>query len=86
MMENKPLKSNLLNNLIGKEVEFYISYPNYIILNKDGDRCVLIHHGHYQESLYYLVSKLKVLLFKESNRPDSIEMIEEENFAWIDFL
>lgn len=62
------------------------AYPNFGLLNSDGKRCVLFHHGHFVESIYQLMSTLKVLIFPNRQMPKDIWHIEDENFAWIDFF
>ncbi|MFZ3149461.1 MAG: metallophosphoesterase [Methanothrix sp.] len=64
-----------------------IAYPNFGILSENKEKCVVIHHGHFVESKYYLMSKMKAdLLDIDSEMPSDIQLIESENFAWIDFL
>jgi hypothetical protein len=61
-------------------------YPNYGVFSPDGKKGVIFSHGHYLESLYSLVSKLKTAFFPDSKIPDEIYELEKENFAWIDFF
>jgi len=64
-----------------------IAYPNFGILSENKEKCVVIHHGHFVESKYYLMSKMKAdLLNIDCEMPSDIQLIESENFAWIDFL
>ena len=64
-----------------------IAYPNFGILSENKEKCVVIHHGHFVESKYYIMSKLKAnLLNIDREMPSDIQLIESENFAWIDFL
>ncbi len=75
-------KYKLRDNILIK-----IAYPNFGILSKSKDKCVVIHHGHFVESKYYIMSKLKAdLLNLDCEMPSDIQLIESENFAWIDFL
>ena len=75
-------KYKLRDNILIK-----IAYPNFGILSKSKEKCVVIHHGHFVESKYYIMSKLKAnLLNMDSEMPSNIQLIESENFAWIDFL
>ena len=60
-------------------------YPNLGLLSEDGRRCVVVHHGHYIESMYQLMSSLNQLMFNKP-LPRDITEIEEDNFAWIDFF
>jgi hypothetical protein len=64
-----------------------IAYPNLGILSENKEKCVVFHHGHFVESKYYIMSKLKAdLLDIDCEMPSDIQLIESENFAWIDFL
>lgn len=68
------------------EHEVLVVYPNLAIIDDDADRCVLLHHGHYVEPLYHAFSKLRRWLFPDRPLPESVDEIEEENFAWIEFV
>ena len=46
---------------------------------------MIIHHGHYIESMYLLMSNLNQLMFNKP-LPTDVAEIEEDNFAWIDFF
>jgi hypothetical protein len=70
----------------GREHQVRVVYPNLALLDEAGDRCVLFHHGHYVEPLYHFFSKLRRWLFPDRPQPQSIDEIEEENFAWIEFV
>jgi UDP-2,3-diacylglucosamine pyrophosphatase LpxH len=83
--------SYFLNNLISGHmklsgIDITVAYPNYGILSPDGRRCAVVHHGHYVEAAYYLVSTLKTWLFPGSRLPVTVNELEAENFAWIDFF
>jgi len=60
-------------------------YPNMGLRSADGQRCVVITHGHFIESRYQLMSRLKLFMFPEAKKSASVWDIEGENFAWIDF-
>ena len=62
------------------------AYPAFGALSSDGNRCVLFHHGHYAEPLYYLVTSVIDLLFPKRKRPEALSDFEAENFSWIDFF
>ncbi len=70
----------------GAEGDVRIVYPNLALLDDAGDRCALIHHGHYAESVYKLMSIARRVLLPETPPLDSVEAIEAENFAWVDFV
>jgi UDP-2,3-diacylglucosamine pyrophosphatase LpxH len=59
-------------------------YPN-LGLSGNGDRCVIVHHGHFIESMYLLMSNLNRLMF-DRPVPRDIWQLETDNFAWIDFF
>lgn len=95
LAENQRIKvpSVFMTNLIqriphlrdqGKEILVY--YPNFGIKTPDNRRCVVFTHGHYIEPLYMLMTYLKRIIFPDQNPPATIDDIEAENFAWIDFF
>jgi UDP-2,3-diacylglucosamine pyrophosphatase LpxH len=61
-------------------------YPNLALVDKDQDRVVVLHHGHYVEPLYHAFSRLRRILFPDRPFPETVHDIEAENFAWIDFV
>jgi UDP-2,3-diacylglucosamine pyrophosphatase LpxH len=63
-----------------------VYYPNFGVKSSDGKRCVVFTHGHYIEPLYMLMSFLKGMIFPGQEPPATIDGIEAENFAWIDFF
>lgn len=65
-----------------------VSYPNLALRTRDGRRSLIVSHGHFTESIYTLMSRLRNILFPVQGQsvPTDIERLEEENFAWIDFL
>ena len=72
------------NNL--KKMTIETAYPNFGLLSEDRRRCLVFHHGHFVESMYFLMSTLKTMLFPGSRIPFEIWNLEAENFAWIDFF
>jgi hypothetical protein len=86
-------RSALLTGLARRQpgcegVEVRVSYPNLALRAAEGDRCIVVSHGHFTEPMYTLMSQLKDILYPEQRfaRFDDIDRWEEENFAWIDFL
>ena len=69
-----------------KETVISIIYPNYAVVNNDGQKCIIFNHGHYVESLYSLMSTLNTMVFPDRKRPTVVYDLEAENFAWIDFF
>jgi hypothetical protein len=66
--------------------EVLVAYPNLALLDESSGRCVLFHHGHYVEPTYHFFSTLRRWLFPDRPPAESIDEIEEENFAWIEFV
>ena len=82
------LLAGLIRSQAGPGIDVEVSYPNMALRSPDGRRCLIISHGHYTESIYSLMSRLKDTLYP-GQRPAGyvdIESLEEENFAWIDFF
>ena len=84
------LESNLLTAVLQRrhkttKAHMRAVYPNLGLMSPDGKRCVIIHHGHYIESMYQLMSSLNLLMFNKP-LPRNITEIEGDNFAWIDFF
>jgi metallophosphoesterase superfamily enzyme len=82
---------NLLNGLIQRlpglgQLQFEAVYPNYAVLNEERTRCVVMHHGHYVEPIYSLMTHIKEQLFPDPGAPPDIAELEAENAAWIDFF
>ncbi len=88
--------SYLLNQLIrhvrgldpSQPADFDLSvvYPNLALIHDHEDRGVLIHHGHYCEAKYWVISKVRRWLFPDRDRAKTVHQLEGENFAWIDFV
>jgi hypothetical protein len=47
---------------------------------------MMFHHGHFSESIYWLMSTLNTMLFPARQKPTHVWDVEAENFAWIDFF
>jgi len=69
-------------------IDVRVSYPNLALRTPDERRCLFVSHGHFTESIYSLMSQLKDILYPGQRRTgfEDIGTLEEENFAWIDFL
>ncbi len=90
-VEHESLPSELLNHVAKrsgclKDDFLQIAYPNFGILAKGSKKCVIFSHGHYIESAYHLLTKLKTRLFPERPNPTIIWDIEAENGPWVDFF
>jgi len=86
-----PVPSYFLNGLIHrhpqlKDVSIETVYPNFGLIGDGGRKCILFHHGHFIESIYLLMSRLRTMFFPERAMPSDIWDLEAENFAWIDFF
>jgi hypothetical protein len=69
-----------------KDAVISIVYPNYALVNSDGQKCVIFNHGHYVESLYLLMSTLNTMILPNRKEPGVVWDLEAENFAWIVFF
>ncbi len=90
--ENPLAGSALLTGLARKAgspgVKVEVSYPNLALRTADGRRCLVVSHGHYTESIYSLMSRLRDILYpgQRQGPVEDIDRLEAENFAWIDFF
>ncbi len=66
-----------------KDFEISIAYPNLGFVNKD--RMVLLHHGHFIESAYRLMTTIGDWIFDNKFQKQTVENIEKVNGSWIDF-
>ena len=84
------LEANLLTAVIQRrhkttKAHVRAVYPNLGFVTPDAKRAVIVHHGHYIESMYQLMSSLNLLMF-DKPVPTDVAEIELDNFAWIDFF
>ncbi|MGH9114770.1 MAG: hypothetical protein ACRDWW_02975, partial [Acidimicrobiales bacterium] len=87
-------ESNLVSTLIRRRpecsgIEVGVGYPNLALVSASGHRAQVVSHGHYTEPIYTLMSRLRAILFPaqaDAGEMTSVETLERENFAWIDFL
>ena len=63
-----------------------IAYPNYGLLDETSGRCVVLHHGHYTDSLYLAMSTLNGEMSGSGELPGTVGDVERQNGAWVDFL
>jgi len=85
------IPSHFFNSLIQShpylgDVSVRVSYPAHGVINKDRSKCIIFCHGHYIESMYWLMTTLRSQIFPERRPPDTFEEIEIENYAWVDFF
>lgn len=88
--DDRPVAAELLTALAHRatassDIRLQTVYPNLGFVDEDARRAVVIHHGHYVESMYTLMSTLNRLMF-EHPVPEDVWEWESENFAWIDFF
>ena len=69
-----------------EELSVGLLYPNLALVNETLDRALIVHHGHFVESLYHFFSRVRRVLFPNRPPPRTVQEIEAENFAWIDFV
>ncbi len=69
-----------------KDAAVNVAYPNYALVNNDGQKCIIFSHGHYVESIYSLMSTLNTMFFPDRKKPKVVWELEAENFAWVDFF
>lgn len=86
-----PVNADMLTTLVRRfphlhDVSVRTVYPNLALASPDGSRVVILHHGHFVEALYRLMSTLKTMAFPERRQPNEVDDWEAENFAWIDFF
>ena len=87
----RPVQAELLDQLVRRRphtpgVNFRVSYPNMGLRSDDGATAVVFHHGHFVESIYLLMSRLKDIIFPGRAESADVWDWEAENFAWIDFF
>ena len=72
----------------GSTAEVQVSYPNLALQSPGGRRSLIVSHGHFTESIYSMMSRLRDTLYpgQRQEPPTDIAALEEENFAWIDFF
>jgi UDP-2,3-diacylglucosamine pyrophosphatase LpxH len=67
-----------------------IAYPNLGLLDASRRRCVVLHHGHYIDPIYRLMSTLNAQAPGHPpvrNRgPLTVAELESQNGAWVDFM
>jgi UDP-2,3-diacylglucosamine pyrophosphatase LpxH len=80
------LLTAVLSRGANRKISVRIVYPNLGIESDDGKRVIIIHHGHFTEPLYRLMSSLRSALFPSQKASKEIWEWESDNFAWIDFF
>lgn len=84
------LEAELLTALVqrraGSHLHVRIAYPNLGLVSDSSPKQVLLHHGHFTEPLYRLMTEARAVLFPGEPSRDLIWDWEADNFAWIDFF
>ena len=67
-----------------------IAYPNLGLLDASRKRCVVLHHGHYIDPMYRVMTMLNAQAPGRSagRNPDAVTVsdLEGQNGAWVDFM
>jgi hypothetical protein len=61
-------------------------YPNMGLRSRDLNRTIVLHHGHFLESMYRVISTLIGELDGSAKMPGDVETLEQQNSSWIDFV
>ena len=69
-----------------EDIQVVTSYPNLGLRAETADRVAILHHGHFVEPLYRLVSTYKAVMFPDHEPAADVHGWEAENHAWIDFF
>ncbi|MBQ1764916.1 MAG: metallophosphoesterase [Aquincola sp.] len=88
--EKTPVRSELLTQLMRRQPHLAdatvrIVYPNLGLFDEASGRCVLMHHGHYVDSTYTVMSSLNQAVW-QTPPPQDVATIEGQNGPWVDFL
>ncbi len=67
-----------------KNARFPVAYPNFGLAK--GDRAVILHHGHFIESFYRMMSALNEFALGKSQDDLDAAALERQNGTWIDFI
>ena len=87
----KGMTSQVLVALLGevgvRDVDVTVAYPNYsIVAPGSPGRAVIFTHGHYMDDSYTEISRILRWAFPQTRFPERFEELEQENFAYIDFI
>ncbi len=85
------LESYLLRDILktvpgARDYSVQIAYPNYAVLDDSGQKGVVLHHGHYTESMYLAMSGLRQRLQGRLSLSEDMSEIERDNGYWVNFL
>lgn len=89
MQPNPQLQAVLLRQIFksatGLDYDVPVFYPNMGDVSADGKRAVVLHHGHFIENTYRMLSMLVAAFHDRECGPMTAEQLERENGNWIDF-
>lgn len=86
--EDERVQSALLSQIFeagGKSCTVPTYYPNMGHISPDGERAVMMHHGHFIEATYKMLSIIVAAFHGRKCGPLDAETLERENGNWIDF-
>ena len=83
---SSPVLAEILGRGSKRRATVTTVYPNFGIVSDRRDRCVVVSHGHYIESIYRLQSRLLDLVFPDQPLAEDIATIERENGDWINYF
>ena len=75
-----------LRRLGHEHAKVRLVYPDLALTSPDGERAVLVTHGHYMERVGTLFSAMARLFDASAPPLDNVDLIESENWAWVDFF
>ena len=82
-----PLLEDAVHYLRNTErAQVRVVYPDLALTSADGQRAVFVTHGHYMEPVGTLFSAMARLADPSSPPLDNVDLIERENWAWVDFF
>lgn len=87
--DDSNVDSHLLNaiaKVCSVDIPIEVRYPLLKLSLDNCKRHFFIHHGHLHETTCLLMSRAMKFLFTDYSMPTSLEDLEAENFAWIDFF
>lgn len=99
LFDTSYLPSEFLNQLCPRDdVRINLKYPNVgirfsAVNDLKPKRQIILHHGHFVESTYRLMTAVNQIIYQTQDFADSvfgsnskIDILESENGSWIDFL
>jgi len=69
-----------------RRAQVRVVYPDLALTSANGERAVFVTHGHYMEPVGTLFSAMARLADPSSPPLDTVDLVERENWAWVDFF